>query len=114
MSVLEQTRELGLLRVIGMTRGQARKLIFCESILLGLLGVLMGGAAGLTTAWVIHLCNEPLMGQSIPFALHAWLLAAAAGCLLITFGRVVPRQSARLDLLGDRGSKGKVPRQAMG
>lgn len=102
MSVLEQTRELGLLRIIGMTRQQVRKLIFCESLLLGILGTLMGTLAGLTTAWVIHLCNEPLLGQSLPFAFHSWLLAAnAGGCLLITIlAAWSPGQrAARLDLL---------------
>ncbi len=85
MSVLEQTRELGLLRIIGMTRNQVRKLIFCESFLLGVLGTLLGTLAGLITAWVIHLCNEPLIGQAVPFSLHYWLLAANVGtCLAIT------------------------------
>lgn len=85
MSVLEQTRELGLLRIVGMTRVQVRRLVACESLLLGLLGALMGSIAGLTTAWIIHLCSGPLLGQSAPFEFHAWLLFVnLAGCLLTT------------------------------
>ncbi len=102
MSVLEQTRELGLLRIIGMTRAQVRKLIFCESLLLGILGTLMGTLAGFTTAWVIHLCNEPLLGQVVPFAFHGWLLLVNAGtCLLITILAAWSpgERAARLDLL---------------
>jgi putative ABC transport system permease protein len=102
MSVLEQTRELGLLRIIGMTRGQAQKLVFCESLLLGLMGTLIGVLSGLVSAWVIHLCNEPLMGQSVPFALHGWLVAANVGiCLAITLVAAWSpgRRAARLDLL---------------
>ena len=102
MSVLEQTRELGLLRVIGMTRRQVRKLIFCESVLLGMLGALLGTVAGATTAWVIHLCNEPLLGQSVPFEFHLWLVAlTAGGCLLITvLAAWSPgRRAARLNVL---------------
>jgi putative ABC transport system permease protein len=84
LNVLEQTRELGLLRIIGMTPGQTRRLVLCESLLLGLLGALMGTLGGITTAVVIHLCNEPVLGRSIPFTLHPWLLAAnAGGCLII-------------------------------
>ncbi len=84
LNVLEQTRELGLLRIIGMTPGQTRRLVFCESLLLGLLGALMGTLGGITTAIVIHYCNEPVLGRSIPLQLHGWLLAAnAGGCLLI-------------------------------
>ena len=102
MSVLEQTRELGLLRIIGMTRRQVRQLIFCESFLLGVLGTILGTVAGLVTAWVIHLCNEPLIGQSVPFALHIWLLAANVGtCLVITMLAAWSpgERAARLDLL---------------
>jgi len=84
LNVHEQTRELGLLRIIGMTPGQTRRLVFCESLLLGLLGTLLGTLGGITTAIVIHLCNEPVLGRSIPLHLPGWLLVAnAGGCLLI-------------------------------
>jgi putative ABC transport system permease protein len=102
MSVLEQTRELGLLRIIGMTKRQARKLVFCESLLLGILGAVLGTIVGLTTAWIIHLCNEPLVGHWVPFSLHGWLLAANAGiCLAITLvaAWLPGRRAAALDLL---------------
>jgi putative ABC transport system permease protein len=102
MSVLEQTRELGLLRVIGMTRTQVRKLIFCEALLLGILGALLGVIAGGTTAWIIHLCNEPLLGQAVPFEFHLWLVAlTAGGCLSITvLAAWSPgRRAARLNVL---------------
>ena len=102
MSVLEQTRELGLLRIIGMTRRQVRKLVLWESLLLGILGTLLGTLAGLTTAWIIHLCNEPLLGHALPFAFHGWLLAANAGaCLVITIlaAWLPGERAARLDLL---------------
>ncbi len=102
MSVFEQTRELGLLRIIGMTRPQMRKMIFCESLLLGVLGTLLGTLAGLTTAWIIHLCNEPLLGHAIPFTLHTWLVAAnAVACLMITLlaAWLPGERAARLDFL---------------
>ena len=102
MSVLEQTREIGLLRIIGMTRRQMRKLIFCESLLLGVLGTLLGTLAGLTTAWIIHLCNEPLLGHAIPFTLHTWLVAAnAIACVAITMlaAWLPGERAARLDFL---------------
>jgi putative ABC transport system permease protein len=86
LNVLEQTRELGLLRIIGMTPGQTRRLVFCESLLLGLLGALLGTVGGITTAVVIHLCNGPVLGRAVPLQLHGWLIAAnIAGCLLIAF-----------------------------
>ena len=101
MSVFEQTRELGLLRVVGMTRNGIRTLVFWESLLLGTFGGFMGLLAGLVTAYVIHLCNEPLLGYYVPFKLHTWLIVAnVVGCLLIAivaaFSPGAPR--AQLDL----------------
>ena len=46
MNVLEQTRELGLLRVVAMTRGQVRKAIVAQAAMLGLLGVAHRSAGG--------------------------------------------------------------------
>jgi putative ABC transport system permease protein len=102
LNVLEQTRELGLLRIIGMTPGQVRKLVFCESLLLGILGAILGTLGGITTALVIHLCNEPVLGRSIPFAIHGWLLSAnVGGCLLIALLAAwrPGRRAARLNVL---------------
>jgi putative ABC transport system permease protein len=98
MNILEQRRELGLLRILGMTRGQAGKLVCGEALVIGLSGSLLGVAAGVTTAWVIHLCNEPLLGRSIPFSVPILLLLSnIVGCWIIallaavTPGRIVLR-----------------------
>jgi putative ABC transport system permease protein len=102
LNVLEQTREIGLLRIIGMTPGQVRKLVFCESLLLGILGALMGTLGGITTALVIHYCNEPVLGRAIPFSMPVWLLLAnAGGCLLIALVAAwrPGRWAARLNVL---------------
>ncbi len=102
MNVLEQTRELGLLRIVGMTRRQVRKLVFCQSLLLGVVGTLMGIVAGVTTAVIIHLCQEPLMGYALPFSFSGVLLAAnAGGCLLVAILAAwsPAERAARLDVL---------------
>jgi len=92
MNVLEQRRELGLLRIIGMTRGQAGKLVAFEALVIGLAGSLLGVAAGITTAWVIHQCNEPLLGRAIPFSIPPLLvLSNIIGCWLIAlFAALIP------------------------
>ncbi|MCW9012611.1 MAG: ABC transporter permease [Gammaproteobacteria bacterium] len=46
MSVLERTREFGLLRALGLGRHQLLMLVFCESLLLSLLAVSIGWVAG--------------------------------------------------------------------
>jgi putative ABC transport system permease protein len=102
LNVLEQTRELGLLRIIGMTPRQVRKLVFCESLLLGILGTLLGTCGGITTAMVIHYCNEPVLGRAIPFHMPWWLLVVnAGGCLAIALLAAwrPARWAARLNML---------------
>jgi len=51
MSVLERTREFGLLRALGLSRYQLLMLVFCESLLLSLLAVTIGWIAGGGTHW---------------------------------------------------------------
>ena len=102
MSVLEQTRELGMLRIVGMTRGQVRRMVYCEAFLLGVVGLLLGSGAGIATALMIHACLQPLLGYSVPFVFHYWLLAAnAGGCLLVTLASawLPSRRATRLDVL---------------
>ncbi len=50
MTVLERTRELGLLRALGMTRAQILQLVMSEAILLGLIGSALGVGFGLVLA----------------------------------------------------------------
>lgn len=102
MSVLEQTRELGLLRIVGMTQRQIRRLVLVEGLMLGMVGVLLGVAAGMVTAFLIHFCNRALLDRDVPFQLHGWLLLAnIVGCLLVAaIAAWFPgRRAANLDVL---------------
>ncbi|KAA3628393.1 MAG: ABC transporter permease [Proteobacteria bacterium] len=55
MSVLERTREFGLLRALGMSRNHLLLLVFCESLLLSVLAVGIGWVvAGATHSWFAH------------------------------------------------------------
>lgn len=73
MNVLEQTREIGLLRVVAMTRGQVRKMIFTQAGLIGLVAVSLGVPGGVMVGWILNICTRPLTGQPIAFVLHPWL-----------------------------------------
>ena len=46
MSVLERTREFGLLRALGLSRRNLLTLVFCESFLMGLLAIVVGWTVG--------------------------------------------------------------------
>lgn len=51
MSVLERTREFGLLRALGLGRSHLLLLVFCESLLLSMLAVVIGWIVGGGTHW---------------------------------------------------------------
>ncbi|MCW8928323.1 MAG: FtsX-like permease family protein, partial [Gammaproteobacteria bacterium] len=55
MSVLERTREFGLLRALGISRHHLLWLVFCESLLLSFLAVVIGWLVGGSThLWFSH------------------------------------------------------------
>ncbi|HTP03694.1 MAG TPA: FtsX-like permease family protein [Nitrospirota bacterium] len=51
-SVLERTREIGILRSIGMLRRQVSRLVIIESMLLGIIGGALGAGAGIIIGWM--------------------------------------------------------------
>lgn len=53
LSVFERQREIGLLRAVGMTRGQVRTTVRWESVITSLLGAVSGIVLGIGLGWVI-------------------------------------------------------------
>ncbi len=102
MNVLEQTRELALLRVVAMTRWQVRKTILAQALTIGAIGLLTGTAGGMIGAYVMNLCSAQLLGQSLLFAFHPSLVlgCVCAGILVILLAAWLPAErAARLNLL---------------
>lgn len=101
MSVLEQTFELGLLRVIASTRAQIRNLIFAQALIIGLLALLPGIVAGMGVAYLIHLATMPVIGHPVEFEFHPWLLASGlvGGLAIILLAAWGPAErAARVEL----------------
>ena len=74
--VIERRRELGILRVLGASRGQLRKMILTEAGLVGLLGNLVGWAMGLLLSLIlIYTVNRQSFGWTIQFSYPAVFLA---------------------------------------
>ncbi|NLY37288.1 MAG: FtsX-like permease family protein, partial [Tissierellia bacterium] len=69
MSVLERTREIGMLRTMGMTRGQVVKMILAEAGLLGLIGGLLGLGLGLLLTKILLAAMGAMSGYSLSFVL---------------------------------------------
>jgi putative ABC transport system permease protein len=102
MNVLEQTRELALLRVVAMTRWQVRKSILAQALTIGAIGLLTGVAGGMIGAYVMNLCWAQLLGGAPQFSLHTSLLLACVvvGFIVIVAAAWIPAErAARLKLL---------------
>ena len=99
LSIHERTRELGLLRAVGMTPRQARVLICDESVITAAIGALVGVGLGIALAWVI---TRAMSTEGIVFALPLVQVLAvlAVGLCAGVLAAVPPaRRAARLDVL---------------
>lgn len=80
LSVLERTQELGLLRALGMTRGQVRSMVAWESVALAavatVIGLVLGGVYGIIGCKGV-IANEVVLVPSIPWARMALIVAVA-------------------------------------
>jgi putative ABC transport system permease protein len=100
LSILERTRELGLLRSVGMTRSQLRSTVRWESVIIALQGTFLGLLIGVFFGWalVAALGSEGIDRLSIPFGqlVTIVVLAGIAGVI----AAIAPaRRAAKLDVL---------------
>lgn len=100
LSIVERTRELGLLRAVGMSRAQLRSTIRWEAVIISLLGTLLGLGIGLFFGWAIVLA---LKGQGItefaPPGLQLLVIVLLAALLAVAFAYFPARRASRLDVL---------------
>ncbi len=75
MNILEQTREIGMLRVVAMTRQQTRSMILAQAVMMGVLGILPGAGIGIFVSYAISLSAQSIWGHDIHFVFHPFLLA---------------------------------------
>lgn len=84
MNVLEQTRELGLLRIVAMTKSQVKRTIQAQALIIGGVGLPPGIAVGVIIAYVLNLAMMPAFGHPIEFNLNPkLLLATGLGAIVI-------------------------------
>ncbi len=99
LSVYERTRELGMLRAIGMTRRQARRMVRHESVITALIGAGLGLPLGVFLAGI---ATRGLSSQGIGF--HVPLTALVAFTAVAAIAGVVAavppaRRASRLNVL---------------
>jgi putative ABC transport system permease protein len=100
LSVHERTRELGLLRAIGMHRGQVRSAVRWESLLIAALGAVLGTVLAIGGAWGIvqALDDEGVTTLTLPY-LQLAIITGAAGLAGVLAATAPARRAASLDIL---------------
>ena len=99
LSVHERTRELGMLRAVGMSRRQVRRMVRAESVITAGIGAILGTLLGIVFALVV---SRPLADQGFVFTLPIgtligfFILAAIAGVV----AAIPPaRRASKVDVL---------------
>lgn len=100
LSIIERTREIGLLRAVGLNRGQVRRMIVMESTTIALLGAVLGLAMGMLFGYAIQqsLRNEGLSQLAFPWSqiVGSFVVALIIGALA---GLAPAVRAAKLDVL---------------
>ncbi|MEQ1788579.1 MAG: FtsX-like permease family protein, partial [Acidimicrobiales bacterium] len=100
LSIFERTRELGLLRAVGMTRAQVRATVRWESVIISLLGTTLGLVIGTSFGWIMvkALEDQGLNTFAVPGGqlMVVVVIAALAG---VAAAILPARRAAKLDVL---------------
>ena len=100
LSIYERTRELGLLRAVGTTRGQLRSMVSLESLVISLFGAIEGLVLGMLFGWAIVAALHSQGITHLVFPVTQLLVVAVLAGLAGLVAAIAPaRRAARLDVL---------------
>jgi putative ABC transport system permease protein len=100
LSVIERTREIGLLRAVGVSRSQLRRMVRLESVIVAVLGAVLGVLMGIAFGVALQraIADQGVDVLSIPGGRLVLFVLVAA--LVGVLAAVLPaRRAARLDVL---------------
>ncbi|NDJ75007.1 MAG: FtsX-like permease family protein [Chloroflexi bacterium] len=101
INILERTREIGVVRAIGASRTQVRRIIVVEALLLGLFGAALGVIVGAAVSYGFTIASSTY-GTETPYIFPAMGIISAVmiALLLALFASILPaRHAARLDII---------------
>lgn len=101
IGVIERRREIGMLRAVGATRRQVRRIILVEALILAAIGVAFGLLAGLYLGYMATSATSAFgFPLDYAFPASAILVAIAAGLLFGVLAALIPaRQAAGLPIV---------------
>jgi putative ABC transport system permease protein len=99
LTIHERTRELGMLRAIGTSKGQVRQMIRYESVITAMIGAILGATIGLVLAIVaVEALEDEGLVLSIPFPLLVVMLILA-GVAGVAAAIAPARRASRLNVI---------------
>jgi putative ABC transport system permease protein len=100
LSIVERTRELGLLRAVGMTRKQLKSMVRWEAVLIALFGTAGGLGVGTFFGWAMikALADDGFKTFNVP-VLSLAIIAVLAGLFGVLAAVVPARRASKLDIL---------------
>ena len=100
LSIHERTRELGLLRAVGTTRGQLRSMVRAEALIISAFGALEGLVLGVLFGWAIVASMRSLGVSQLVFPVRELLIVTIIAALAGLLAAISPsRRAARLNIL---------------
>lgn len=96
MNVMERTQEIGMLRGVGMTRGQVVSMVLAEAALMGLIGGILGLVFGVILSRVIMLGMTAMSGYQLTYMLPIArvILALVMALIISIIAALLPAQRA--------------------
>jgi putative ABC transport system permease protein len=112
MTVVERTREIGMLRAVGTTQRQVIKIVLTEALLLGVAGSMVGVGFGLLLARGLVVTMGNFVGQTVPEVTstpQSLLTSVVVGIVVTLAAAAVPAlQAARISPLQALRVQGNV------
>lgn len=96
MSVIERTREIGMLRAVGMTRAQIIRMVLAEAGLMGVIGGVLGVGTGVVLARILFIGMTTMSGYRLTFVLppEGIIISLIAAVVISQIAAIFPSRRA--------------------